>query len=145
MFKTKKALVAIGDFESGSKLIKQIMEFFCDWVTEVHLLNVMDKENLTHLAAFKGTTPEEILEENKHEYENILEKLSKEYADTHLYITTELTDGLIAENIIETAKKEEVDFIVMGTRRQSITKRLIKNHVRYVIELSNIPVLLFPV
>jgi nucleotide-binding universal stress UspA family protein len=141
----KKALVGVGDFESGSKLINQLMEFFCDWVTEVHLLNVIDRENLNHLAAYKGKTPEEILEENKHEYENVLRNLSNEYSDTHLYITTEISKGLIAESIIETAKKEEVDVIVMGTRRETITKRLVKNHVRYVIELSDIPVLLFPV
>ncbi|MHA1198727.1 MAG: universal stress protein [Candidatus Heimdallarchaeaceae archaeon] len=141
----KKALVAVGDFESGSKLINQMMVFFCDWITEVHLLYVIDKQNLDHLAAFRGKTPEEVLEESKHEYENTLEKLSKEYEDTHLYISTEISKGLVAENIIETSKKEKVDFIVMGTRRGSITKRLIKNHVRYVIEISDIPVLLFPV
>ena len=134
----KKALVAVGDFESGSKLINQLMEFFCDWITEVHLLNVIDKQNLDHLAAFRKKSPEEILEDTKHEYENVLEKLRLEYDDTHLYITTEISKGLISEIIIETFKKEEVDFIVMGTRRESVTKRLIKNHVRYVIEISDI-------
>jgi len=141
----KKALVAVGDFESGSKLINQLMKFFMDWVTEIHLLNVIDRENLIHLAVYQGKSPEEVLEEQKHEYENILKKLSQEYSKTHLYITTEISKGLIAESIIETSKKEQVDMIVMGTRREAITKRLIRNHVRYVIELSNIPVLLFPV
>ncbi len=141
----KKALVAIGDFESGSELIKQLIEFLDDCITEVHLLHVIDKQNLEQLAIYKGKTLEEVLEENQHENENILQKLILEYSDTHLYITTELLKGLIADKIIETAKRENVEFIVMGTRRESITKRLIKNHVRYVIELSDIPVLMFPV
>lgn len=141
----KKALVGVGDFESGSKLIKQLIEFFGDCITEVHLLNVIDKQNLEQLAVYTGKTLEEVLEENQQEYKNILQKLVLEYSNTHLYITTEILEGLIADTIIETSKKENVDIIVMGTRRESITKRLIKNHVRYVIELSDIPVLMFPV
>ena len=141
----KKALIAIGDFECGSKLIRQLMDFFSDWVTEVHLLKVIDRQNVDQLAAFRGKTVEEIIEENRIECDNVLTKLCKEYEDTYLYITKEISDGLIAENIISTSKKEDVDFIVMGTRRESITKRLIKNHIRYVIEISDIPVMLFPV
>ena len=141
----KKALVAVGDFESGSKLINQLMEFFGDWVTEVHLLNVIDKQTLDQLAIFRGESQESIFSKSQQEYEGVLEKLRLEYDDTHLYISTELSEGLISENIIKTSKKENVDFIVMGTRRESITRRLIKHHVRYVIELSDIPVLLFPV
>ncbi|GAG71791.1 unnamed protein product, partial [marine sediment metagenome] len=38
----KKALIAIGDFESGKNLISQILDFFFDWVTEIHLLYVID-------------------------------------------------------------------------------------------------------
>ncbi len=141
----KKALVAVGDFESGSKLVNQLIEFFDDWVTEVHLLYVIDKQNLEHLAVFRERSPDQILKEIKQEYNNILEKLTTVFSDTHLFITTDITEGLISENIIELSKREEADFIVMGTRRETITRRLIKNHVRYVIELSKIPVLLFPV
>ncbi|MCE7742604.1 MAG: universal stress protein [Candidatus Heimdallarchaeota archaeon] len=141
----KKVLIAVGDFESGAKLINNLMEFFGDWVTEIHLLNVIDRQSLERLAIFRGTTPEEAEEENTLKYESILENLRKEYDDSHLYITIEGSKGLIAEKIIKSSKKEKVDFIVMGTRRESITKRLIKNHVRYVIEISDIPVLLFPV
>ena len=141
----KKALVAVRDFESGSILLKKLMDFFGDWVTEVHLLNVIDKESLDYLSTFKNKTIEEILEEKKLENENILTKLKNEYAISHLYITTEILEGFIAENIIKSSKKEHVDFIVMGTKSETITKRLIKNHVRYVIEISDIPILLFPV
>jgi nucleotide-binding universal stress UspA family protein len=141
----KKALVAVGDFESGSRLINQLMESLCDWVTEVHLLNVLDREKLDRLAVFRGESSDTIFSQSQQEYEGILKKLSIEYEDTHLYFTTEISRGLISETIVETAKKENVDFIVMGTRKGSITKRLIKNHVRYVIEISDIPIILFPV
>ena len=141
----KKALVAIGDFESGKKLISLILDFFSDCVTEIHLLNVIDKENLEHLASFRNTTVQQILEEYQVEYDNILEKLKHAFSDTHLYMTSELNHGLVAEIINETSKREQVDFIVMGTRRESYTKRLLKNYVRYVIEISEKPVILFPV
>ena len=141
----KKALVPIGNFESGIKLINQLLEFFSDWVTEIHLLNVIDKQNLDTLAKFRGKTLETVFAVSQKEYESVLEKLKIEFKDTHLFITTSITEGLISENIIEESKKENVDFIIMGTRGESITKRLIKNHVRYVIEISDIPVLLFPV
>ena len=140
----KKALVPIGDFESGLKLINHLLEFFSDWVTEVHLLNVVDRQNLSQLAIFRGESPKTVFEASEKEYKSILEKLKIEFQETHLLITSKISEGLISENIIEESKKENVDFIVMGTRRESITKRLIKNHVRYVIEISDIPVLLFP-
>ena len=141
----KKALIAIGDFESGKNLISQILDFFFDWVTEIHLLYVIDRENVEHLASYRNTTIEHILEEYHSQYANILEKLKLAFSDTHLLMTSELDQGLVAERIIETSKTEKVDFIVMGTRKESYTKRLLKNYVRYVIELSETPVLLFPV
>ncbi|TET75338.1 MAG: universal stress protein [Candidatus Heimdallarchaeota archaeon] len=141
----KKALIAIGDFESGKNLISQILDFFFDWVTEIHLLYVIDRENVEHLASYRNTTIEKILEEYQSQYDNILEKLKLAFSDTHLLMTSELDQGLVAERIIETSKNEKVDFIVMGTRKESYTKRLLKNYVRYVIELSETPVLLFPV
>jgi len=141
----KKALIAIGDFESGKKLITQILDFFSDWVTEIHLLYVIDRENVEHLASYRNTTIEKILEEYQSQYDNILEKLKLAFSDTHLLMTSELNQGLVAESILETSKKEKVEFIVMGTRKEVYTKRLLKNYVRYVVELSEIPVLLFPV
>lgn len=141
----KKALIAIGDFESGKNLISQILDFFFDWVTEIHLLYVIDRENVEHLASYRNATIEQILEEYQSQYDNILEKLKLAFSDTHLLMTSELDQGLVAERIIETSKNEKVDFIVMGTRKESYTKRLLKNYVRYVVELSEIPVLLFPV
>ena len=145
MFPIKKALVAISDFESGMNLIKQLIDFFDDWVTEIHLLNVIDKEAIIHLANFKDETVEETLEKRKVECEDILLKLSKTFSDTHLYITYGIEEGIIAESIIEVSKKEEVDFITMGTKRERIAKRLLKNNIRFVIELATIPVLLYPV
>ncbi|MCE7738224.1 MAG: universal stress protein [Candidatus Heimdallarchaeota archaeon] len=141
----KKALVAIGDFKCGERLISHIIDFFQDWVTEIHLLYVIDRENLEHLASYRNTTVDKIQEEYRSEHNNILEKLKLTFSDTHLLITSELRQGLVAESIIETSKMEKVDFIVMGTRKESLTRRLLKNYVRYVVELAEIPVLLFPV
>ena len=141
----KKALVAIGDFESGKKLIKQVLDLYCDWVTEIHLLNVIDKENLENVASYRSVTVEELLKQYQMEYDNILEQLKHEFSDTHLYMTSESNQGLVAESIIETSRREKVDFIVMGTRKESLTKRLLKNYIRYVIEISEIPILLLPI
>jgi len=69
----KKALVAIGDFESGKKLIKQVLDLYCDWVTEIHLLNVIDKENLENVASYRSVTVEELLKQYQMEYDNIPE------------------------------------------------------------------------
>lgn len=145
MKKIKKALVAISDFESGKNLIESIIGFFEDWVTEIHLLTVMDSETLEHLAIFRGKTVEEVLEISKGESENTLKKLKLAFSNTHLYITYDIKEGIVAETIIETSKIEDIDFIVVGSKRERIAKRLLKNHIRYVIELSDIPVLLFPV
>ena len=141
----KKALVAISDYESGDRLLKQICGFFDDWVTEIHLLAVIDNQNIEYLASFRDKDKEEVLRDTKIEIQNTLEKLAKTYADSHFLITSEIKEGLIAETIVETSKEEHIDFIVMGTKRVRITKRLLKNNVRYVIEISNTPVLLFPV
>ncbi len=141
----KKALVAITDFEAGSILLKNLLEFLEDSVTELHLLNVIDKENLEHLATFRNIDIEEVLTQIMKENSNMLEKLHLEFQDTHFYITSQITEGLVAETILKSSKEESVDFIVMGSRSEKLAKRLMKNHVRYVIELADIPVLLFPV
>ncbi len=141
----KKALVAISDFESGTNLIKQIIDFFDDWVTEIHIINVIDSETVQHLSNFRGETIEEVENKSKTESENILKNLISIYSDSHLYITYSIETGIISESIIKTSLKEEVDFITMGTKRERIAKRLLKNHIRYVIELASIPVLLYPV
>ena len=145
MFTIKKALVAISDFESGINLIKQIIDFFDDWVTEIHLINVVDSETVQHLADFRGETIEEVENKCITESDNILQKLINIYSDSHLYITSSIETGIISESIIKASLKEKVDFITMGTKRGRIAKRLLKNHIRYVIELASIPVLLYPV
>ncbi|MHA1550658.1 MAG: universal stress protein [Candidatus Heimdallarchaeaceae archaeon] len=145
MFTIKKALVAIGDFESGVNLIKQIIDFFDDWVTEIHLINVVDSETVQHLADFRGESIEDVENKCITESDNILQKLINIYSDSHLYITYSIETGIISESIIKASLKEEVDFITMGTKRERIAKRLLKNHIRYVIELASIPVLLYPV
>ena len=145
MLTIRKALVAISDFESGISLIKQIISFFDDWVTEIHLINIIDTETVQHLANFRGETFEDVEKKCKTESENILQKLINTYSDSHLYITYSIETGIISESIIEASVKEEVDFITMGTKRGRIAKRLLKNHIRYVIELASIPVLLYPV
>ncbi len=141
----KKALVAISDFESGISLIKQIVDFFDDWVTEIHLINVIDSETVQYLANFRGKTTEDVEKKCKIESENMLQKIINIYSDSHLYITYSIETGIISESIIEASLKEEVDFITMGTKRVRIAKRLLKNHIRYVIEIASIPVLLYPV
>ncbi len=145
MFTIKKALVAIGDFESGISLIKQLIDFFDDWVTEIHIMNVIDSETVQHLASFRGETIENVTNKCKNASENTLQKLINIYSDSHLYVTYSIEKGLVAESIIEASLKERVDFIIMGTKRERIAKRLLKNHIRYVIELASIPVLLYPV
>lgn len=145
MFPIRKALVAISDFESGINLIKQIIDFFDDWVTEIHLINVIDIETVQHLANFRGESTEDVEKKCRAESENILQKLINIYTDSHLYITYNIETGIISESIIKASLKEEVDFITMGTKRKRIAKRLLKNHIRYVIELASIPVLLYPV
>ena len=145
MLTIKKALVAISDFESGINLIKQIIDFFDDWVTEIHLINVVDSETVQHLADFRGETIEEVENKCVTESDNILQKLINIYSDSHLYITSSIETGIISESIIKASLKEKVDFITMGTKRGRIAKRLLKNHIRYVIELASIPVLLYPV
>lgn len=145
MYAIKKALVAISDFESGVKLIKQLIDFFDDWVTEIHLINVIDRETVLYLADFRGETIEDVENKLTIERENILQKLGNTYTDSHLYITYSIQTGIVSEVIIEASLKEGVDFITMGTKRERIAKRLLKNHIRYVIELASIPVLLYPV
>jgi nucleotide-binding universal stress UspA family protein len=145
VFTIRKALVAISDFESGISLIKQLIDFFDDWVTEIHLINVIDSETVQHLANFRGETNEDIENKCKTESENILQKLINVYSDSHLFITYSIETGIVSDAIIEASLKEEVDFITMGTKRERIAKRLLRNHIRYVIELASIPVLLYPV
>ncbi|MHA1221818.1 MAG: universal stress protein [Candidatus Heimdallarchaeaceae archaeon] len=141
----KRALVAIGDFENGKKLLDRTIEFFQDWINSIHLVSVIDLEDVERISSFKKLLEEEIIAQQKKECDNILDKLVAAFNDTNITITCESKEGLISEVIVATSKEKKVDLIIMGTKRESLAKRLLKNNVRFVVELSDTPVLLFPI
>jgi nucleotide-binding universal stress UspA family protein len=54
------------------------------------------------------------------------------------------TKKQIAKAILETASKENVDYLIMGSRASSLTKYVLGSVSNYVIEHSKIPVLITP-
>lgn len=116
MIDIKKVLVPI-DFSEGSKLaLRYAATFAAEYGTQIHLLNVIEEEALHagHLGDDALNTA------NKWEKENMArlkDFIPSKINDFDLIKTVK--GGLIYETIIDYAKEEEVNLIIMGAHGKS--------------------------
>ncbi|ASU32767.1 universal stress protein [Mucilaginibacter xinganensis] len=86
----------------------------------------------------------EILDIQKNQSENIMERTIKEFAGT-MEVTHFTEYGLTADGIIECSKEFAADLIVIGTHSRSGLDRLLMGSVaEHVVRHSEVPVLVIP-
>lgn len=85
---------------------------------------------------------------DRHLWENArsyLEGIANRLENPHLRVTTEATEGLPAEAILETAARLKVDAIVMSTHgRSGLSRWLLGSVAQKIVSAAACPVLLIP-
>lgn len=147
MTKIKKILCPI-DLSGDNKGMGDYVRLFANYEeVEVILLHVFP-EMRRYLADFGVSTPEEM--------GNVMTKLSENTLVKTKAMVEEFFSGLNtrfitveavspADKIVEVAKKEQVDLIIMGNHGRSGFSRLLLGSVSAgVLQLTGIPVLVVP-
>ncbi len=127
-----KILFPTDGSENSLNALKYVKNLASNYNATVVVLNVYDVPLLY---------TEEIEEVLKEEGFNILGNTKNELAG--LNVKTRLIKGNIGNIIVETAKEESTDLIIMGTRGLSEIKSfLVGSNSNFVIHHSKIPVML---
>ena len=139
----KKALIQIGSYEDGVKLVNGINVFCTEFISKIHLLLIINQENIEYLVDLYDKSKDKLIREKQKEYEQIARSVISEFQGMFVF-TWEVAVGLVGETIVQKAKEKKVDLIVLGTQQEKVTKRLASTPILYVAEASDVPVLLIP-
>ena len=117
----KKILVAVDGSELSYRSVDYALDLAQKYSAQVKIITVIDAPSDTLVAQASAFAPQSMKEhEEKLEkaHEKILSKAMKkaEMLTQKILVTNEALEGSPAEKIVETAKKEAFDLIVMGSR-----------------------------
>ncbi len=116
----------------GDKMAGQIKEI--NNLQEVVLLSVVER----------GETAEEV-SKSKSDAEDRLNTLKKEFEAKNFTVTTKVGEGKASENILKTAKEENITLIAIAKKGTGDMKELlIGSTADGVLRKSEVPVLVFP-
>ena len=143
MLPLKKILCPIDFSEHSLNALKSALELSTKFEAELHLVNVVSPFPVLpaspHPIGFDIQNYEEELIENSLES---LQKLAKEYVPDRDVITTEVLRGDASSRIIEYAKSNEIDLVVLATHGTGALKHFLFGSVaEKVLRHSKCPVL----
>jgi nucleotide-binding universal stress UspA family protein len=138
----RKILLATDGSPSSIAATRVAVGFARTHSAELIVLHVVDDQILEELSRFSQKSDKEtgkILEENGWNYLREVEETAQEqWVETSL----QLRHGTPHEVLLETAKKKEVDLIIMGKSGQRGPRRVLTGSVtQRVMDLSDVPVL----
>jgi len=132
-----KILVCTDGSEYSKKALQQAIEIAdgCK-VNEVTILHVYDTK-ITNILSYSSEiiTPDlinqyqQMLEEDKKKKEKMLLEAKKIFQDKKIKARTIFKEGIPSETIIQVAKEEEVDLIVIGSRGLGGLKKVLLGSV----------------
>jgi nucleotide-binding universal stress UspA family protein len=109
-----------------------------EYEARVHALYVMD----TAAAAGSGSAVEEVRERLVETGERAVAAIESRAADMDVPVVTSLVEGAPADVIIEYARENDVDIIVMGTHgRSGLPRYLLGSVTERVVRRARVPVL----
>jgi nucleotide-binding universal stress UspA family protein len=139
-----RILIAIDGSDHSQKALQYSIEFAKKWNAELLLVSVVPSFP-PHLTAGPGFNIDQYILELEKSYEKIL-KEAEEYVKKIkpvINVSTKLGNGSPADVIIDTAEKENVDLIIMGSRGYGgITGWILGSTSRYVVEACTKPILI---
>lgn len=152
--KFKKVLIALDYNLTAQKVAESGFSLAKSLGAEVFLLHIVtqpvyySEQTFSPILGFSDYLPTQILqfetpEDLKKASQHFLDKTKKHLGDKE--IQTIVKEGEIAETILKTAKKFQVDLIVMGSHSQRWLENIIMgSETEDVLRLSTIPLYIIP-
>ena len=145
----KKILVAIDGSKSSDKALEFALDLAQKYVAQVVLINVFDTSSFLYLTSpsliSTPIIPTEQIEERRILHSNMLSKALKKARNSNkdLKISKKLVKGRPADRIIEVAKEDGFDLIVIGSRGFGVIKEVFLGSVSHrVADRASCPVLI---
>ena len=140
MDEIRKILIATDGSEYTKEAVKKGLSLAKMLDAEVIGLYVVDVSPIIPIPLDESSFP--MVDFLRNEGEEVLEKLRKEAENVGIKIKTIKKEGIPADEIIETAKEEDVDLIVIGSfGRSALEKLLLGSVAEKVIRHAPCPVL----
>ncbi len=145
----KKILVAIDGSKSSDKALEFALDLAQKYVAQVVLINVFDTLSFLYLTSpsliSTPIIPTEQLEESRIFHNKMLLKALKKAKSSNkdLEISKKFVKGKPADRIIEVAKEDGFDLIVIGSRGFGVIKEVFLGSVSHrVADRASCPVLI---
>lgn len=147
----EKILVPLDGSEHADKALDCALDLAETYSAEILLLSVIHVSTIVYTASTLGLLTSSSISARNYgkEIEGYLKKVLSEgvnkanKAKPYLKVTTKLVEGRPADKIVEIAKEEKVDIIIMGHRGVSGVKKLFLGSVsNHVVDQASCPVLI---
>jgi len=123
-----KVLLAVDDSKFSEAALEAVVAQFNPSGTEVRVTNVVEPISLTPPPQMARGYAPEVLEQVK-KAEEQSERCAKKLRAAGFTTDTDVREGDVREEIIESAAKWGADIIVIGSRGRSVIKRLLLGSV----------------
>ena len=145
----KKILVAINGSEGSIKAAMYAIMMARDYDLELKFVYVIDSATIRYLGINQMLAKDEQTDykvDLAYEGQNYLEYVQSMAAGKGVVAQTELRDGTVVTEILDTAKKFGADLIIIGSPKRKKEDRFVKRNVHSthesdIIENSRIPIL----
>ncbi len=140
MDEIKKILIATDGSEYTKKAVKKGLSLAKMLDAEVIALYVVDISPILPMSLDENTFP--MVEFLRSEGDDVLKELEKQAESMGVRLRTVKKEGIPVDEILETAREEDVDLIVIGTLgRSALEKLLLGSVAEKVIRHAMCPVL----
>ncbi len=140
MDEIKKILIATDGSEYTREAVKKGLSLAKMLDAEVIALYVVDISPILPMSLDENTFP--MVEFLRNEGDGVLKELGKQAESMGVRVRTVKKEGIPVDEILETAREEDVDLIVMGTLgRSALEKLLLGSVAEKVIRHAMCPVL----
>lgn len=147
MKKIEKILVGVDLSEYSTLALEYAVEFAKVSNAEILILNVLNQRDLNGVKMASAYYPNELnidryITDSKTERYNSIKAIIKEkFFDVKSAMSIHVTVGVPFEEILDFAKKEKVDLIVMGNKgRGNLSRTLFGSNAEKVFRHSKVPV-----
>lgn len=140
----KKILVAVDGSKPSEHALNVAVEYAAKWDAEVIIVSVVPP--ITRLV-YMGPAPmyvERYKKIARESHQRVLTRSSTKIQNDHpdIKVETRLEEGRPADVIVEIAKDEDIDLIVMGSRGMGGITRFLGSTSRHVVETCTKPILI---